>query len=120
MGDMKDIDFSGISFRMSAPMQENLKHIANATAAEQRMKWKDRENQYRQTEILQELLEDSRNAVEQRNAIIRFMVEELIKSEQPKEDKKKFLMDLLVPIATVSSGAGDLMQLVRDGLDTIG
>lgn len=120
MKDIKDINFEGIASRMNAPMQENMRLRAEATAAEQRIKSKDRENQYRQTEILEALLEDSRNAIEQRNAIIRFMVESVVASDQPKENKKKFLMDLLVPVATVSSGAGDLIQLVRDGLDTIG
>ncbi|WP_455686660.1 hypothetical protein [Exiguobacterium artemiae] len=68
---------------------------------------------------LEELLKDSRNAVEQRNAIIRFMVESMVASEQPRDNKKKFLMDLLVPIATVSSGASDLIQLVNDALESI-
>lgn len=73
----------------------------------------------KQVEYLAGLLADSKNAVEQRNAIIRFMVEGLINSEQPKEEKRKLLMDLLVPIATVSSGAADLMQLVKEGLEAI-
>lgn len=72
-----------------------------------------------QVHFLSELLKDSKNAIEQRNAIIHFMVEELIKSDQPNETKKRLLMDLLVPIATVSSGAGDLMQLVKDALESI-
>ncbi len=73
----------------------------------------------KQNKHLEKLVEDSENAIEQRNVIIRFMVEEMMKSEQPKEVKKKFLMDLLVPIATVSSGAGDLMQLVKDWLELL-
>lgn len=68
---------------------------------------------------LSELLKDSRNAIEQRDAIIRFMVEQMVNSEQSKEVKKKLLMDLLVPVATVSSGAGDLMQLVKDALESL-
>lgn len=68
---------------------------------------------------LSELLKDSKNAIEQRDAIIRFMVEQMVKSEQSKEVKKKLLMDLLVPVATVSSGAGELMQLVKDALESL-
>gem|GEM_PF-4276281 len=108
-------------------IQEALKAVANAPEyfkrgfeAQLRQESKDRANLYRQTELLEGLLEDSKNAIEQRNAVIRFMVEGLINSDQSKEGKKKLLMDLLVPIATVSSGTGDLMQLIKDGLEAIG
>lgn len=96
------------------------KEILRLIEAQVNQDAKDRENLYRQTKILEGLLEDSKNAIEQRNAIIHFMVEGLMDSEQPKEAKRKFLMDLLVPIATVSSGAGDLMQLIKDALEAIG
>ncbi|WP_215085536.1 hypothetical protein [Exiguobacterium sp. s78] len=72
-----------------------------------------------QINYLSELLKDSKNAVEQRDAIIRFMVEQMVNSEQSKEVKKKLLIDLLVPVATVSSGAGDLMQLVKEALESL-
>lgn len=72
-----------------------------------------------QVHYLSELLKDSKNAIEQRNAVIRIMVEEMIKTEQPKEVKKKLLMDLLVPIATISSGASDSMQLVKEALESL-
>jgi len=114
--DLNTFDIAGAMASLNRPMEQ----AAEAMRAKARQESKDRENLYRQTEILEGLLEDSNNAVEQRNAIIRFMVEGLINSEQPKEEKRKLLMDLLVPIATVSSGAGDLMQLVKDGLEAIG
>lgn len=65
---------------------------------------------------LQALLEDSNNAIEQRNTVIRFMIEEIIKSEQPVKEKKNLLLDMLVPVATVSSGASDLVGLIQAGL----
>lgn len=68
---------------------------------------------------LEELLKDSRNAVEQRNAIIHFIVKYTLDSNQPKEIKRDFLMNLMVPVATVSSGAGDLMQLIKEALELI-
>lgn len=86
---------------------------------EKRMQIKTIELLSEQNESLKRLVEDSKNAVEQRNAIIHFMVEEMIKSEQPKEIKRDFLLNLLVPIATVSSGAGDLMQMVKSSLESI-
>lgn len=114
--DSNSFDIQAAINRISSPPEE-FRRIIKAQAEQDD---RDRKNSYRQTEILEGLLEDSRNAIEQRNALIRFMVEGIINSEQPQEGKKKLLMDLLVPVATVSSGAGDLMQLVKDGLEAIG
>lgn len=109
-------------------IQEVLKGLENAPEyfkrgleAQLRQESKDRENLYRQTELLEGLLEDGKNAIEQRDAIIRFMVESIINSEKTtNESKKKLLQDILVPIAAVSSGTGDLVKLINDGLDIIG
>lgn len=120
MNDLKAFNLQGSLANANQSLEEITRLRTDAMEGKARQEARDRENSYRQTEILEGLLEDSRNAIEQRNAIIRFMVEELINSGQPKEEKRKLLMDLLVPIATVSSGAGDLMQLVKDGLETIG
>lgn len=73
----------------------------------------------KQVENLEKLLADSNNAIEQRNAIIRFMVEGIINSQQPKEDKRKLLIDILVPMATVLSGTSDLVQFVKDGINAL-
>lgn len=120
MNDLKTFNLQGALANANRSLEEITRLRTDAIEEKTRQEAKDRENFYRQTEILEGLLEDSKNAIEQRNAIIRFMVEELINSKQPKEEKRKLLMDLLVPIATVSSGAGDLMQMVKDGLETIG
>lgn len=102
--------------RVSNPPKDILRLIETQIQQEA----KDREYSYRRTEALEELAKDSKNAIEQRDAIIRFMVERIINSEQTTAtSKKELLKDILVPIAAVSSGTGDLVKLINDGLEII-
>lgn len=72
-----------------------------------------------QKEHLSNLLKSSENAIEQRNVIIRFMVESIVNSEQSKESKFKQLLELSVQITTIATGATDLIEIIKKGLDQL-
>lgn len=119
MKDLNALNLQGAMESIQRPIAENALLRSEAIQAKSRQEAKDRANNYRQTEVLEELLEHSRNAVEQRNAIIRFMVEELIKSEQPKESKLKTLVGYSVQFATLAGGANDVMQIIDGAIKRI-
>lgn len=73
----------------------------------------------KQVEHLAGLLVDSNNAIEQRNAIIRFMVESMVASDQPKEIKKKKLLEYSVQFATLAGGANDVMQIIQEAIEKL-
>ena len=70
----------------------------------------------KQVEHLAGLLVDSNNAIEQRNAIIRFMVESMVASDQPKETKMKKLLEYSTQFATLAGGANDVMQIIDEAI----
>lgn len=70
----------------------------------------------KQVDYLAGLLADSNNAIEQRNAIIRFMVESIVASDQSKETKQKTLLEYSVQFATLASGANDVMQIIDEAI----
>lgn len=73
----------------------------------------------RQNEHLEKLVEDSANAIEQRNAVIRFMVESMIASDQPKETRLKKLLEYSTQFATLTGGANDVMEIINKAIEKL-
>lgn len=119
MKDLNAFNLQGAMESIQRPIAENALLRSEAIQAKSRQEAEDRANNYRQTEILEGLLEHSRNAVEQRNAIIRFMVESIVASDQPKENKMKTLLEYSVQFATLAGGANDVMQIINESIEKI-
>lgn len=72
-----------------------------------------------QKEHLSNLLKSSENAIEQRNVIIKFMVESIVNSEQSKENKFKQLLELSVQFTTIATGATDLIEMIKKSISQL-
>ncbi|KQS19218.1 hypothetical protein ASF99_04855 [Exiguobacterium sp. Leaf187] len=64
-----------------------------------------------QVETLEALLRDSQNAIEQRNALIRFLVQVMVDMEASNGEKKRTLTELLTRLSSIAAFGNDLSDL---------
>lgn len=66
-----------------------------------------------QNQHLLDLVNDSKNAVEQRDAIIHFIVQTILAMESPKEEKKKSLTEILTRVASLTTTGSDMVSIIK-------
>lgn len=66
-----------------------------------------------QVNKLEALLQDSKNAIEQRDALIRFVVQMMVNMESPTEEKKKTLGEVLSRLASIAAFGVDVSDLYK-------
>lgn len=75
-----------------------------------------------QNQILLKLLEGSDNAIEQRDALIRFTVQQMIDTEPSKEGKNRKINDILTQVASFAAlgvDVSDLFKLVTGAISEL-
>lgn len=120
------LSFRGPTFDFNEALENVLKEKENREFEELRrhnelVQVGEKQNQslLRLLEDTERLLEDSKNSIEQRNAIIRFMVESMVDSDQSKEKKLKTLLEYSAQFATLAGGAKDVMQIINESIEKL-
>ncbi|MFY7869833.1 MAG: hypothetical protein ACOVQN_10045 [Exiguobacterium sp.] len=77
-----------------------------------RIELEDRENVYKQTKILEELLVNSKNAIEQRDALIHIMYQMINESDASDKVKSNNLLQIIGLVNTLSEGKENLIKIL--------
>ncbi|WP_393965198.1 hypothetical protein [Exiguobacterium sp. S22-S28] len=100
-----------MSLQGEASMNEMLEHSSYKEAESLRRHDEHIAILREQNQILLKLLEGSDNAIEQRDALIRFTVQQMIDTEPSQEGKKRTLTELLTRLSYIAAFGNDLSDL---------